>query len=175
MANTIKVFKDGDVWVAQKDGTARASAIRNTQKEAYLAARNIALNQGLTITVYSKGKKRVINPRDKSDEDNCFITTACVKYYGYDDDCYQLQTLRKFRDTYMLNSLKGKQLVEEYYSIAPHLVQRLETDDNKKEIFEKIFHQINQACKAIENKKFDNAKAIYKKAVSNLLKYYGTL
>ena len=60
MAKTIRVFKDGNAWVAKKDNTTKASAIRNTQKEAYLAARNIALNQGSTITVFQQttnGKK----------------------------------------------------------------------------------------------------------------------
>src|ERR1035437_5931633 len=100
-SNTIRVYKDGEVWVVQKPGSNRASAIRNTQKEAYLVARNIALNQGLTITVQSlSGKKKVIDPRDRASEEGCFITTACTKYYNFEDNCYQLITLRNFRDTY---------------------------------------------------------------------------
>lgn len=174
---TIHVFKDGSVWVAQKDGNTRASAIRNTQKEAYLAARNIALNQGLTITVYypEGGVQKVVTPKENASDDNCFITTACVKYYGFEDNCYQLKTLRKFRDTYLLNSLKGKALVEKYYSIAPTLVKQLEADDNKKEIFKIIFHEINEACFAIEGKNFEKAKVIYKDTVNNLLKHYRIL
>ena len=130
---TIEVFKDGGVWIAQKQGAARASAVRNTQKEAYLAARSIALNQGLTITVYrnKNSKGETFDPKNTSDEENCFITTACVKHYNLDDNCYQLRTLRNFRDTYLLKSLKNKQLVEEYYSIAPRLVRQLKTDKNK--------------------------------------------
>ncbi len=172
--STIRVYKSGGVWVAQKDGTKKASAIRNTQKEAYLAAKNIALNQGLTITVYSPtgGIQKVINPKDKSDEGNCFITTACVKYYGLEDNCYELATLRYFRDSYLLTDPENRSLVKQYYSIAPKIVQQLERDINKKKLFEEIYLQIKQACRAIEKGKFEMAKAIYMSTIINLFQHY---
>lgn len=172
MAKTIKVFKDGNVWVVQKDGAARASAIRNTQKEAYLAARIIALNQGLTITVYSRGSKKIINPKNKSEEGNCFITTACVKYYGLADNCYELQTLRSFRDNYLLKTSENTKLVKQYYSVAPKIVRQLEADQNKGKLIEKIFKEITKACKAIEKQKFEEAKSIYKSAISFIFSHY---
>ncbi|MHB8260358.1 MAG: DUF2188 domain-containing protein [Bacteroidia bacterium] len=173
---TIRVYKNGNVWVAKKDGTSKASAIRNTQKEAYLAARNIALNQGLTITVYypTGGIKSVINPQNKSEENNCFLTTSCVKYFGLPDDCYELQTLRKFRDNYLLKSSGGRELVQQYYSIAPSLVKKLERNFDRKNLFEEIFYEIKKACKAIENKEFERAKIIYEQAVSRLFNHFKT-
>jgi len=174
MAKTIRVYKDGQVWVAIKDGASRASTVKNTQREAYLAAREIALNQGLTITVYhpTGGIKAVINPKNREEENNCFITTSCVKYFGLKDDCYELQTLRKFRDNYLLKSLEGQVLVQQYYSIAPSLVRKLEADPNKKQLFDNVFSQIQTFCQAIENKEFEKAKILYKNAVTHLFNYF---
>ena len=175
---TIRIYRDGEVWVAKKDGTTKASAIRNTQKEAYLAARNIALNQGLTITVYypTGGIKAVINPKNRSEEEsNCFITTSCVKYYELNDDCYELTTLRKFRDEYLLKSADGKKLVQQYYSVAPLLVEKLEKDQNRKDLYQEIFQQIKIACEAIEDKELERAKNIYKRAVSRLFYHLKTV
>jgi hypothetical protein len=173
MARTIRVYKDGQVWVAKKDGTNRASAVKNTQREAYLAARAIALNQGLTITVYypTGGIKAVINPRNKGEEGDCFITTSCVKYFGLPDNCYELQILRKFRDNYLLKSKKGQELVFQYYLLAPAIVTRMEHARQKKLLFKEVFLQIRQACNAIEKKEFSKATRIYKDAVLYLVNY----
>ena len=124
MAGTIKVYKDGNVWVAKKDNATKASAIRNTQKEAYIAARSIALNQGLSITVYhaTGGIRKVVHPKANPQDDDCFITTACVHHYKLSDDCYQLTTLRYFRDNYVKKLPNGDKLIARYYSLAPKLV-----------------------------------------------------
>ncbi|MBK6482332.1 MAG: DUF2188 domain-containing protein [Chitinophagaceae bacterium] len=174
MAKTIRVRKDGNVWIAKKDGSSRASAIRNTQREAYLAAREIALNQGLTITVHAPNGQiqKVVHPKENLNEDDCFITTACVRYYNLPDNCYQLQKLRSFRDNYLKNQKDGNDLIQQYYSVAPTLVKLLNEQTNKGNLFREIFHQINTACALIEIKENAKAKNIYIQVVSNLLKYF---
>ncbi len=174
MANTIRVYKSEGVWVAKRDSATRAAGRFSTQKEAYLRAREIALNNGLTITVYypNGGIKAVVNPRNREEEGNCFLTTACIKYYGLKDDCYELKTLREFRDNYLLSSTQGKELVKQYYKVAPIIVKSLEADSRRKILFEEIFSQIKLACLAIERGEFDNATKIYESAVINLYQKY---
>ena len=158
-----------------QDGNTNASAVENTQRECYLRAREIAINQGLTITVYypNGGIKAVINPRNKGEEESkCFITTSCVKYFELKDDCYELETLRKFRDKYLLKSNKGRKLVSQYYEIAPALVRQLESSPNKKKLFKRVFTDIQASCKAIEEKNYEEAREIYKNAVSRLFNYF---
>lgn len=178
MANTIRVYKSDGVWVAKKDGASNALAVENTQRDCYLRAREIALNQGLTITVYypNGGIKAVINPRNKGEEEsNCFITTSCVKYFGLNDNCYELETLREFRDNYLLKSREGRELVNQYYKIAPALVKHLESSPNKKELFKNVFSDIQASCLAIDKKEYRKAREIYKGAVSRLLNYFKTV
>lgn len=174
MANTIRVYKSSGEWVAKRDGTTRGRYF-DTQKEAYLHAREVALNNGLTITVYypNGGIKAVINPKNSDEEDgNCFLTTSCVKYYGLADNCYELETLRKFRDQYLMKSQDGKDLITQYYEIAPSLVKKLESSPNRERLFSEVFYSIKESCFAIEAKEYEKAKEIYKSAVRRLFDYF---
>ncbi len=177
MANTIRVYKSSGEWVAKRDGSSRGRYF-TTQKDAYLHAREVALNNGLTITVYypNGGIKAVINPKNRGEEEsNCFITTSCVKYFGLKDDSYELETLRKFRDHYLLKSTDGRELVTQYYEIAPGLVMKLEASPNRAKLFKDVFRDIKVSCRAIEAKEYECAKEIYKDTVNRLYNYFKTI
>ena len=60
----------------------------------------------------------------------CFITTAVCKHLGKPDDCYELTTLRSYRDTWLKNQPGGVELIKEYYTIAPLIVSKLEASNN---------------------------------------------
>jgi hypothetical protein len=169
----LQMFPQGNVWVVKKYDSTKASAIRNTKEEAWEAARNIAINQNLSVTIHGRDGKvmKTVTPRQAADND-CFLTTACTKYFGLNDDCYQLQTLRNFRDQHLSKSPQGRKLVEQYYLIGPRLVEALESDKNRSLLFDEIFDEINLSCIAIENKQFEKARRIYKTVVVRLLKYY---
>ena len=77
----------------------------------------------------------------------CFLTSACVEYRGLKDDCQELTILRAFRDNYLKSTEDGVKLVEEYYKIAPQIVAKLNTLENKGEIYDYIYSVI---CKCIE-------------------------
>ena len=57
----------------------------------------------------------------------CFISTVICKYLGKSDDCNELSTLRKYRDTWLRNQPNGQKLIAEYYNTAPLIVSKLET------------------------------------------------
>ena len=98
----------------------------------------------------------------------CFITTACVNYYGCSDDCYELTTLRNFRDSYLASTEEGSAMIQEYYSIAPSIVDKLNSSSNKKEHYEYIYKEIQECVRAIENKEYTHTVNTYKKMVSHL-------
>lgn len=159
-------------WVVKKEGAQRVSGRADTKTEAFEIAREIALNQGIDIIVHGKDGKiqKKVSPQE-SDE-GCFITTACIKHFGLTDNCYQLQTLRLFRDNYLLKSKATKSLVQQYYIIAPQIVTCLEGDKNKYKLYNKVFQQINKACAAIEKNEFGTATIIYQETVFQLMKYF---
>lgn len=59
---------------------------------------------------------------EENNSGGCFITTAICEQDGKADDCDELQTLRSFRDVYMLGNSDGIKLVREYYAKAPAIV-----------------------------------------------------
>lgn len=52
----------------------------------------------------------------------CFFTTAAVGTLGMADDCWELRTLRAFRDGPLAHTVRGHALVAQYYAQAPRLV-----------------------------------------------------
>jgi hypothetical protein len=49
----------------------------------------------------------------------CFLTEACVKHRGLQDDCHLLKTLGSFRDTYVRSTAEGCEKLKLYYQISP--------------------------------------------------------
>lgn len=172
MPNTVRVYPDGDVWVVKRDETTKAAAIRNTQREAFEVAREIALNKGLSVTVHGPNGKiqKVIYPQDRSSSGGggCFLSTACIETQNLPDNCYELQLLRKFRDDFVLNLPKGKQILKKYYRIAPEIISAINQNKNRKKVYENLFKNIQQSCKLIERNRFNDAFLLYANTVKQL-------
>jgi hypothetical protein len=58
-------------------------------------------------------------------ESECFITTACCGVLGLDDDCFELRSLRAYRDTVLANKAGGLDAIAVYYELAPKILARL--------------------------------------------------
>lgn len=103
----------------------------------------------------------------------CFLTTACCEYRGLPDDCYELQTLRAFRDEWMYQKEDGKKLIKEYYKIAPSIVDEINKDANAKKVYDDIYFNMVLPCiQLIENKEFEKALELYKNYTLNLKEKY---
>jgi len=128
------------------------------------AAKKAALKT-VVVGIKKKTTKKQVN-------DGCYFTTACTEFYGLPDDCYQLQTLRQFRDIYMSNDQKDIELVKLYYKVAPSIVRKIKLTGNSFNEFEMIFKHVNDACSLIELDKITQAKELYIEMVNGLIKKY---
>ena len=63
-----------------------------------------------------------------------------------EDDCYELNLLRDYRDRYLAADRKGEALIEEYYNVAPTIVNRINKEENAGEIYENIYQEYLQKC-----------------------------
>jgi len=54
--------------------------------------------------------------------EGCFITTACCEVLGLDDDCFELRTLRHYRDEVLAKAPGGADAVARYYALAPGIL-----------------------------------------------------
>lgn len=55
----------------------------------------------------------------------CYLTTAAVGVVGLADDCWELTSLRGFRDGVLERTESGRELVADYYRRAPGIVARI--------------------------------------------------
>lgn len=60
--------------------------------------------------------------------EGCFITTACCEVLGLDDDCFELRSLRRYRDHVLTRTPGGPDAIAHYYRLAPALLTRLRVD-----------------------------------------------
>ena len=99
----------------------------------------------------------------------CFITTAVCKYFNKPDDCYELTTLRKFRDTWLVSQSDGRKLVDEYYMIAPSIVNAIDNSSERDAIYMHIWNNYIEPCiRLIELGANDTCKKLYIDMVNEL-------
>lgn len=103
----------------------------------------------------------------------CYITTAVCASREQSDDCYELNLLRDYRDGYLAADQRGKALIEEYYNVAPTIVNRINREENSREIYEQIYQQYLRKCvHMIEVGKLGECGQIYAAMVEELEKKY---
>lgn len=103
----------------------------------------------------------------------CYITTAVCRSLNRPDDCYELSLLRNYRDEYMMESETGRQIVEEYYNIAPTIVKKIDRNKNSGEIYRQIWNDYLSPCvKMIETDQKEACRNLYTEMVRKLEKKY---
>lgn len=89
---------------------------------------------------------------------------------NFDDNCYELQVLRWFRDNFVSERNK-----EYYYEMAPIIVENIEKIDGNNKIYKYIYENvIDASVKAIEKGDYESAYNRYKSSVVALAEQFGT-
>ena len=117
-------------WAVKSEGATRAYRTFDTKDEALREALSHARRTRTEVVIHGKDNRiqKIITPREIDQGGDCFLTTACVEYYNYSDNCYQLKTLRKFRDCYLTETKSGLKLINHYNHVAPQIVSLLKKD-----------------------------------------------
>jgi len=90
----------------------------------------------------------------------CFLTTACCEHKGLPDDCEELTILRNFRDTFV-----PKDLIEEYYRIAPNICVKLQGD---RDTLDKVYEAVRSCVEDIKANRKWSALIKYRNMVNAL-------
>ncbi|MBD2440138.1 DUF4157 domain-containing protein [Nostoc sp. FACHB-110] len=109
----------------------------------------LILQTGGKLTL-DKPMLKLVSKKPKTFKKGCFITTACVESKGLPDDCYELTTLRAFRDTYMRTVPYGESLISHYYEVAPKIVAHIQKQPHTQEILADLYERITEAVRLIE-------------------------
>lgn len=103
----------------------------------------------------------------------CYITTAVCEGLGKPDDCYELQLLRGYRDSYLLKSREGEAVVKEYYDVAPTIVKRMSRSRDAMKLYKELYEKYLTPCIAlIEQEKFETCQEVYTDMVYALEQKY---
>jgi hypothetical protein len=103
----------------------------------------------------------------------CYLTSACIESKGLPDDCYELETLRQYRDTWLKSSEKGEAVIKQYYEIAPKIVSAINETEDSKSIYETIYEKMVKPCVTlIQQKKYQEAFELYCNITLQLEKEY---
>lgn len=94
-------------------------------------------------------------------QSNCYLTSACVRYKGLTDDCEELTALRHFRDTYLAKQEGGQALIDEYYAIAPEMVEKISQRADASAIYAYIYERICNCLELIKADRLDEVTVIY--------------
>ena len=79
----------------------------------------------------------------------------------FDDNCYELTTLRWFRDTFV-----SEEDIAHYYEIAPSIVGAINKIPGCEKVYEYIYDNVIAACvKAIEKGDYEFAYNRYKNSI----------
>ena len=103
----------------------------------------------------------------------CYLTTACVESKGLPDDCFELQTLRAFRDSYLAALPNGQNEIELYYQTAPGIVAAIDQREDHKEIWDQVYTDLIAPCvHMIHAQENETAYQLYKAYSMELYKKY---
>lgn len=104
---------------------------------------------------------------------SCFITTAVCNSLNKSDDCYELTRFRRFRDHWLALQEDGPSLIEEYYTVAPKIVKKINEKANRADIYRQIWRDYLKPCLTlIEERNYTACKDLYVDMVKNLQKKY---
>lgn len=99
----------------------------------------------------------------------CYVTTAVCLSLGKSEDCSEIKILKDYRDGFLLDESDGQTLIDEYYDIAPTIVNRINKKDNAHEIYKQIYQNYIEPCISLigENRMHD-CKELYVSMMRNL-------
>ena len=117
-----------------------------------------------------KGKITDTTGDEKEETDiGCFLTTACMRNHlkEFDNNCEELKVLRWFRDNFV-----SKEDINEYYDIAPKIVNIINNDINSNKIYACIYDNLIVKCvELIKKSNYNEAYNLYKNSILILKQY----
>ncbi len=99
----------------------------------------------------------------------CYLTTATCQTMGLPDHCEALNTLRGFRDDILMQTPQGCRDVDQYYQVAPRIVEAIDQHPDAASIYQAIYHQtVRPSVEAIKRGQHQSAYEIYRAGLFDL-------
>ena len=148
-------------------------AIEWYRKAAFQGKDDEMLQAGIRDRLAHIQKLEMMQDNQKTKKSGCFITTAVCDSLHKGDDCYELTAFRRFRDDWLARQADGPALIEEYYDVAPKIVEMINIKSNRNEIYQEILNEYLEPCLTlIEGKRYKACKSLYIEMVKKLQHRY---
>lgn len=100
----------------------------------------------------------------------CYLTTACVNYFGLADDGPELTAMRKLREYY---AVECNDLIAEYYQLSPVIISKIASTRKDREIFTEIYESVKLCQKYVDAGQWKEAHDEYLAMYHKLKTRYG--
>ncbi len=126
----------------------------------------------------SQKKEKISNdgdyrPKETSEDNGCFLTTATCSAMGYKDDCEVLQAYRRYRDDILAKEDDGSQIIKEYYELAPEILKRIDKLYDSASVYRAMWEEyLLPGYKLLLEKRYPEAKKLYIKLVTSLMERF---
>ncbi len=99
----------------------------------------------------------------------CYITTAVCEVLGKDDDCYELNLLRSYRDGYLSSLSEGPGWISTYYDVAPTIVKHINAAPDREAVYAAVWTEYIKPCiNMIEHEQYAQCAQLYRSMVDHL-------
>lgn len=104
---------------------------------------------------------------EKKKKGGCFISSSIMTALGEQDDCTELVRLRDFRDNVLKGTVAGMSLIDEYYDIAPGIVEKIDSLENRDLIYGELYiNYLMDVLDCLDFHKYEKAILTYKRMVN---------
>ncbi|MBX2933771.1 MAG: hypothetical protein KF825_05965 [Ferruginibacter sp.] len=159
IASITKDSKDANTYIIKTKSALREFGKLEWPKE--LAANptfKIKINESAVLLDKTGKTFTTMKLKTVDDDEECFITTACVTEKGLADNCDELTTLRSLRENYMRQTPQGETLLAEYQTLGPAVVAAISHCENRKEIYDYLYqNMITPSVAMIKNGEYQDA------------------
>jgi hypothetical protein len=102
---------------------------------------------------------------------DCIASAAAEKFSGNAE--VKLNSLRGFRDNWLLQQENGQALYERYYFLSPAIVAEIQDRPNQEAIWQDVYDNGFSKClELIDQERNEEAKAFYVNLMQNLVQQY---
>ena len=113
------------------------------------------------------------NYKPQGNSGGCYLTSACVEAMQMRDNCHALTVLRDFRDQWLAKQKGGPEEIEEYYRIAPQIVEKIHAEADSISILKDLYEKLVRPCViCIEAGEYEKAHELYASTAVALKKQY---
>jgi hypothetical protein len=144
--------------------------INNNEYLSFFCEPDLPINASTTVTITNTSDGNAVLDQfgasiERFVDAPCYLTTAMVDYYGYDDDGPELNALRQLRET---KGEEYKEVLVNYQENSSIIIDKINFNANPEYWYNYIREEVLKVVELVEVNNFDEAAIVYVNLYENL-------